>query len=106
MPVLVCITYILNTGLSYFYIDVPLLSTLSGVSVITILLMYLCSYVFNFCSWHRLLIHYITLNAILDNVDYYIGIPLKSVDIYLIHIILLGILILGLAYDHIKVIKR
>lgn len=97
---------LLNTILSYFYIDVPLLSYLGGVSVLTIAFLYLSSYVFKFCAYHRMFIHYITLNWVLNIIDYYIGIPLDNKELFMMYMIITGIFLFIVLYLKFKVCKH
>ena len=98
MPAAIAIVFLLNTILSYFYIDLAILSYIGGISFFFIVLMYAQSYAFRFCKWHRLLIHYISLNWILNIIDYYIGIPLDNKDLFLLYMIFTGIVIVLLVY--------
>ena len=91
IPMLCSAIYILNTALSYFSIDVPAFSYIGGCSVLTILFMYLSSYVFRFCAWHRMFIHYIAVNWILNIVDYHIGIPVSDKGMFLIYTFITGL---------------
>ena len=93
---------VLNTVLSYLYIDVPLLSYLGGVSVLTIIFLYISSYVFKFCAYHRMFIHYITVNWVLNIYDYYIGIPLSNKGLFLLYMIITGITLFIILYLRIK----
>lgn len=34
IPMLISLVYVLNTALSYFYIDIPVLSNLAGMSIL------------------------------------------------------------------------
>lgn len=90
--------YVLNIILSYFYIDSPLLSFLGGTSLCMILFMYLTSVVFRFCVYHRMFIHYILLNWILNIIDYYIGIPLTNRGIFLLCMTILGLFLFFVLY--------
>ena len=93
---------LLNTVLSYLYIDVPLLSYLGGVSVLTIIFLYISSYVFKFCAYHRMFIHYITVNWVLNIYDYYIGIPLSNKGLFLLYMSITGITLFIILYYHVK----
>lgn len=97
---------LLNTVLSYLYIDVPLLSYLGGVSVLTIAFLYISSYVFRFCAYHRMFIHYITVNWVLNIIDYYIGIPLDNKELFMMYIIITGIFLFIVLYLKLKVCKH
>lgn len=102
IPVIIACIYLLNTILSYFYIDAPILSFIGGTSIFTLMFLYLSSYVFKFCIYHRLPIHYITINWLLNIYDYYIGIPLSNKNLFLMYMIITGITILLILYFKFK----
>lgn len=79
IPMIYALLSLLNTTLSYFGIDVVILSYIGSVSFITLLLLYVTSYVFKFCEYHRMFIHYTTVTWILNIIDLYIGIPVSDV---------------------------
>lgn len=79
---------LLNTVLSYFYIECFILSYIGSVSILTVLLMYLMSVTFNFCVYHRMFIHYTTINWLLNIYDWYIGIPLERKELYMLYAII------------------
>jgi len=79
IPMIISGIYLLNTVLSYCNIDLPLFSYI--VQFLFIGFLYTASYVFKFCAWHRMFIHYISLILILNIIDYHIGIPLSDRDI-------------------------
>lgn len=106
IPVILAALCLLNTILSYFYIDVPLLSYIGGNSLFTLAFLYLSSVVFRFCVYHRMFIHYIALNWVLNIIDYYIGIPLSNKDLFLMYIVITGIFMFIILYLHLKKIKR
>lgn len=102
VPIVLSGIALLNTVLSYFYIDIPLLSYLGGVSVLTILFLYISSYAFRFCNYHRMFIHYITVNWILNIIDYYIGIPVSDKGMFLIYLVITGIVLFIVLYEYIS----
>ena len=105
IPMLFAGLSLLNTTLSYFDIDIPLISYIGSVSILTLMFMYLSSYVFKFCIYHRMFIHYTSLNWILNIIDYYIGIPLDNRDLFILYMSITGIflfLILYLRNEHIN----
>lgn len=102
IPIVIALIALLNTILSYFYIEVPLLSYIGGVSLFELMFLYLSSYVFKFCIYHRLPIHYITINWLLNIYDYYIGIPLNNKNLFLMYMIITGITILLILYFKFK----
>ena len=111
IPFVLTTVYFINTTLSYFKIDIPFLSYLGGISILPLLFLYLSSYAFKFCFYHRLPLHYITVNLILNLIDEYIGIPLSDRNLYAIYLIITFVFIVLLVYEHckrrsIKIIKR
>ena len=93
IPYLMALVFLLNTVLSYFDIDVPILSYIGSCSILTLLFLYTSSFVFRFCVYHRILIHYITINWILNIIDYYYGIPLNDKNLFILYMIITGITI-------------
>ena len=92
IPMLTAGIILLNTILSFcFSIDAPILSYIGGVSVFTLLFFYLASYAFRFCLWHRMFIHYITVNWLLNIYDYYIGVPLDDREMFAVYICITGV---------------
>ena len=83
IPMIYALLSLLNTTLSYFGIDVVILSYIGSVSFITLLLLYVTSYVFKSCEYHRMFIHYTTVTWILNIIDLYIGIPVSDVGYFL-----------------------
>ena len=80
LPVIIAICYFIATVLSYFNIETFFLSQLSGISILPLVFLYISSCVFKFCKYHRMFLHYIALNLILNLIEWYIGIPLKSIE--------------------------
>ena len=97
---------VLNTTLSYFYIDLPILSYIGGVSVLSLVFFYLASYVFKFCEYHRMFLHYITINWILNIIDYYFGIPVSDKGMFLIYMAITGIFMFVILYLYLKARKK
>ena len=105
IPMLLALTALLNTLLSYFYMEVPMLSYIGGVSILPLLFLYLSSYAFGFCSYHRMFLHYVSLNWVLNIYDYYIGIPLSDKELLLMYLIITGIFLFIILYLHQKSLK-
>lgn len=98
IPMLFAGMSLLNTTLSYFDIDAPIISYIASVSILTLVFMYLSSIVFKFCIYHRMFIHYTTINWILNIIDYYIGIPLSNRDLFISYMSLTGIFMFLILY--------
>ena len=106
IPMLLALTALLNTLLSYFYMEVPLLSYIGGVSVLPLLFLYLSSYAFGFCSYHRMFLHYVLINWVLNIYDYYIGIPLSDKELLMLYLIITGVFLFIILYLHQKSLKN
>ena len=106
IPMILALTALLNTLLSYYDIDVPLLSYLGGISLFPLIFLYLASYAFQFCEYHRMFLHYVTINWILNIVDYYWGIPVSDKDLFLLYIAITGISLFIILYLYLKSRKR
>ena len=88
IPVLTALCYLTNTVLSYCGLDMPLLSIIAGMSLLPLLFLYLSSYMFRFCSYHRMPLHYILVSDILNIYDEYLGIPLPYRALFCVHCII------------------
>ena len=106
IPMLLALTSLLNTILSYFGIDAAILSYIGGVSILPLLFLYLSSYVFRFCTYHRLFLHYVSLNWILNIIDYYWGIPVSDKNLFLLFMIITGVFLFLILYYHQKSLKK
>jgi hypothetical protein len=88
VPFLMAGCTFVNCILSYFGINFDFLSYFGGVSILTIILLYVSSVAFKFCKWQRMPIHYVTLNCILNTYDYYCGIPVGDRDLIIIYFVI------------------
>ena len=70
------------------------LTYIGGTSYLVILFMLLTSYVFDFCSYHRVPIYYILINDTLVLYDYYIGIPISNARLLDVNLVLVGATVL------------
>lgn len=73
---------LLNNIAFYFNISNEISYTFDfiiGNSIITTFLIYICSYIFHFCIWHRLIITANFINLCIANYDAIIGIPISNI---------------------------
>lgn len=102
IPMLISIFYILNTVLCWIDIDTPVISNIAGVSILTWLFLYLSSIVFQFCIYHRMFLYYILVTDIINIYDFYLGIPISTVQLLSVHSVIISVLLFLLLYIHIK----
>lgn len=100
IPMLIAGIYVLNTVLSYFGIDWEGFSYI--VQYLFILHIYLASWAYRFCLYHRLFIYYIALILTLNIIDYHWGLLLSDRDLFLMYIIITGIFLFLILYFHQK----
>lgn len=98
----IALAYLVNTVSSYFGIDIPILSNIAGMSLIPLIFMYVSSYVFRFCEYHRMFLHYIVINDTINIYDWYIGINITDRELFIIHMSITGILLFIILYLYVK----
>lgn len=102
IPMLLALIALLNTLLSCFDIDVPLLSYIGGISLLPLIFLYLSSYTFKFCSYHRMFLHYVSVNWVLNIYDYYIGISVSDKELLIMYAVVTYIFLFLILYFHQK----
>lgn len=100
IPMVLAFTALLNTLLSYWDIDVPLLSYLGGISLFPLIFLYLASYAFKFCECHRMFLHYASSNWILNIIDYYWGIPVSNKELFMLYMVIACVFLFIILYIH------
>ena len=83
IPMLLAFLYFINIILDYFGIDNYLISIIGGMSILPLVFFYISSYVFKFCEYHRMFLHYIVVNDVITWIDYEYTIPITDLE-YLI----------------------
>lgn len=104
IPMIISGIYILNTVLSYFDIDLPILSYI--VQYLFILITLIASLAFRFCKWHRIFIYYIAVILTLNIIDYHIGIPVSDRCLYLLYGIITGVFLFIILYLRFKICRN
>ena len=102
MPMLLAAIYLVNTVLSYYDIVVPALSYIGGLSFIPLVFMYISSYVFRFCSYHRMFLHYIVINDLINLIDYHYTLPISDWELLILHMSIAGISLFIILYLYVK----
>lgn len=102
IPMVLALVCFINTTLSYFDIDLTIFSYIGGISILPLLFLYLSSFVFKFCIYHRLPLHYVAINMVINMMDDYIGIPLSDRALMCLYMIITAIFIFTLVYEHHK----
>ena len=106
IPFILAFVCFLNTVFSYFGIDLEFLAHIGGVSLFTLLFLYLSSYVFKFCLYHRLALHYVVINNVLNIYDYYIGIPLDDRNLFILYLVIAFVFLTLILIDYVNNNKK
>lgn len=103
IPMILAGIYLSNTILSYFLdIDLIILSYIGGISLLPLMFLYLSSYVFRFCIYHRVFLHYITINEIILILDTHIGLPISDLEYFCLQMSVFGISLFLFLYLYVK----
>ena len=106
IPIVLAGIHLINTVFSYYNIDIIILSYIGSVSLIPLIFLYISSYVFKFCEYHRMFLHYIIVNNLINIYDYYIGIPIDNKQLLITHLIIAGICLIIILYLYVKTNKK
>lgn len=107
IPMVLAGIYLSNTILSYFLdIDLIILSYIGGISLLPLIFLYLSSYVFRFCIYHRIFLHYITINELILILDTHIGLPISDLEYFCLQMSVFGISLFLILYLYVKSNKR
>lgn len=101
-PFVLLLNDILHTLLSYLNYNIYIFNYIGGVSLIFIVILYILSYVFRFCSIFRFPLYYITITNIISLYDMYYTIPLSDLNLIRMYFILFGMTIIGIIYFKVK----
>lgn len=103
---IIALAYLVNTVSSYLGIDLPILASIAGMSSIPLAFMYISSYVFRFCEYHRIFLHYIAINDIINIYDWYIGIDISDRDLFVLNMSIAGISLFIILYLYVRSHKK
>ena len=102
IPMLLAVCSMLNMLFDFFGIDSRIFSFVSGVSALPLAFLYLASYVFKFCIYHRMFLHYIVVNNTLMIIDYYFGIPVSNTFLLMLYLFVAGLFLFLVLYFYRK----
>lgn len=105
MPVIQMAGMLLNNILYYFNVYDKLSYTFDfiiGNSIVTTILLYICSNVFHFCIWHRIIITGNLINLIIANIDSIFYISISDIQLLIIYHIIAAIFVIIATILHIN----
>ena len=100
LPFIIAALYILSTILDYIGICSTLVNYI--VYLMFFLFLYVSSYVFKFCEYHRMPIYYALCINLINVYDVYVGIPVDNYSMFGIYSIFTGVAIFITVYLYVK----
>ena len=85
LPMVMCFSYLIMFVLANTIEDLVIIPHILGTVIAPLVFLYLTSYVFKFCAFHRMFIHYYAFIELLNVTDYYIRIPISDEAITTLH---------------------
>lgn len=85
LPMIMAFSYLIMFVLANTIENFVIIPHITGTVIAPLVFVYLTSYVFRFCAFHRLFIHYYAFVELLNVTDYYVKIPISDAAITFIH---------------------
>lgn len=107
IPMIVSVMFLIDTSLMYFFgIQLPIIRHFSGITFMTLVFLYLSSYVFKFCKYHRMFIHYLSITWILGVISAQGVIPVSYNDYFHLQFMITGIFLFIILYMYVRNNKK
>lgn len=107
LPAIMASSYVIEMISIFLGFGTQVLVNFIGMIVAPILFMYLASYVFKFCEYHRIFIHYVLILEILTTIKWYYPIIVTSQLVLNISFFLSGLLMLCVVFFNVyKIYKK
>lgn len=85
LPMIMSFSYLIMFVLANTVEDWVIVPHILGTVIAPLAFVYLTSYVFKFCAFHRMFIHYYAFVELLNVTDYYVRIPISDEAITILH---------------------
>lgn len=102
LPFILALCHVINVILSYYNLEYRIINYLANVSILPLIFIYISSYVFKFCSYHRIFLHYVVLNNLICVYDVYFGIPISDFNYLVLHLVIIFLILLIATYLYVK----
>lgn len=100
IPMILALVTLVNIITSYFNIDLSILSYL--VTGLLLGFVYMAAKVFRFCNYHKMFLYYITLNMLINIVDYEIGLPIDNWTLFCVYVTITGVSLFIILYMYLN----
>jgi len=105
IPVMQMAGILINNLLYYFDICRNVcycIDFIFGNSIITTVLLFVCSYIFKFCKWHKIIITANFINLMIANIDCIITIPINDLSLLIIYYFIAIVFIIIATITHLQ----
>lgn len=102
IPIILSFIYFVEIILMRFKIEYEILSIISFTSILSLSFLYFASYIFQFCAYHRMFLHYISFITIYNIIDLFLDIPIKDESIFSILMIITFIFMVITLYKYLN----
>lgn len=106
IPMVIALCYVLNTVTAMLGIYIEPLSNIAGMSLLTWIFLYIATYVFRFCMYHRMFLWYILVDDLLNIADYYYELPIETGNLLMLHNSIIGVFLFIILYLYVKSHKK
>lgn len=100
LPIILAITSFTNCFLAYLGFQFKVYAHIFFFLIISFI--YVASYVLKFCEYHRISLHYIVIVYIINCYDYYIGVPINYIELFMLYSMITFITIIIAIYFKLK----
>ena len=105
IPIIWSSLIFINTILRTVGISFYILNIFCGISLLPLIFLYLASYVFQFCEYHRMFIHYISIIFLIRVLEFYNIVPVDSILVFISLMIITFIFMVITLYKYLKTKK-
>lgn len=105
IPYIIALAYAIYTLFSFYDIELIFIGYLCNCSIFTWIFIYISSFLFKYCIYHRIPLYYIVISDLINIIDTTIGIPVSTYNLLIIHYGIIGIFILLYIYLRLKYAK-
>lgn len=91
VPYIIAIMYSIYTLVNLFSVNIDFLCYLYVCPILPWIFIYISSFVFQFCKYHRIPMYYILVNDLINTVDTYVHIPISNDSYFFFHCGIIGL---------------
>lgn len=102
IPMVTAGMYVVDTALYCIDVSMAVPSLLIGTSLLPLLFIWLSSYVFQFCSYHRIFIYYVFIVNVLNYTSLYPALQMSDTKLTAVELIIAGLSLFLILYLYVK----